>query len=672
MLLQRSKEIGIIGLVFASSSCEQAALLAKKIKDVQSAVSEFTATPGEQAFGFLSKTFKDQPINVDAVLEAMNVAHVEKGNANLRLSMGLLEEEADEDVEVSEAGFDVMTSGQAVKSEFVNTDYVQISNDFFEPVNEEAPALTADTVDHSADKVIWSSAKNDFTISSLAKLPVRDQGRRGTCASFAGVAQMEAYLIKTYGLNGIDLSEQRFYYMSKPDTWKDGGLITAEGSNAGTGFAKSKGFEYQAKTFPDDSPTTFNLPLETDCPYNPEKGKTDTQFPQATGCKNTGVAKVTDFRAWLYRFKERVSTAQDIYDMLLDKDIPVLIATKLSDNFETNDGMITLAESGGAGATGHASGHSYMVVGAKKLDEAKYPNEGGLCFYVRNSWGRGWGIDGLSCITLAWFNTWRYPSDFDQADTVELDETKFAEAKKILDTKPTGVKEADKGNAIIPATGKRRGSVTFLTNNLAEDERKLGAFVDDKNRFTKVLYAIEDAKITLYGILDGDENVTQGLELKLEDGKLTNEFATKGTLTVGEIDEKTGIITLCAVKYSQTCVLNYIEDTKQLMVGLTKGAFDKEESQEPYEWKSLAVPGHSIDFNVPGKGTAVDIRFTNKEKATNPLRFRVDPLTGDINYLGQAIGSITKGAFCSGDYKGLCRVVTAGEKFAVLFKANKK
>lgn len=662
---------GVLILFNSLAGCEDAQLLMKKVQAGQNSLGEFLPAPGEKAFGYLSGTYKDQAIRVSAILEAMNVAHREKGQANLRLQGLTLTAEEEGPADVSEDGLDVMTGGQAVKKSLVSADFVQIENSFFTPATEGS-SLTADGADHSKDTVDWGSFNDEeFTISVLEKLPVRDQGRRGTCAAHAGIAQIEGLLIKKYELAGIDLSEQRFYYMSKPDIWETGGDPSNEGSNSGTGFAKSNGYSYKGKTYPPNSPEDFNIPLESDCPYNPEKGTTDTQYPLPAGCNDRGVAKVKDFNAWLYQHTKRVSSAQDIYTMLRNQQIPVVVATKLSSNWENNDGMITLADSGGAGDTGHAAGHAYVVVGAKKLDEAQFPNEGGMCFYIRNSWGRGWGVDGLSCMTLAWFNTWRYTTDFDQVVDVDLDPNKFSEAKRVLDAKPSGAADADgnNGKAEVPQAKVRRGTVSFLTH-MESDDRKIGALIDDQNKFWKVLYQVNGTQMSIFGILSGETNLTQALELGYENGKLTSEFEGKGKVTVGEVDETKGILTLCALKYSQVCTLNYVEEFQQLLVALTREEFEKEEAQEPFKFKSLGLSGYSLDYSLPGRGTRVDIRMTNKGKTTNPLRFFVDPLSGDINFQSQTIGSITKGAFCTGDYKDVCRVITSGEKFAVLFKAK--
>src|SRR5207248_2550538 len=135
------------------------------------------------------------------------------------------------------------------------------------------------------------------------------------------------------------------------------------------------------------------------------------QIPQAATClrgavKVTGVTQsysVSVNGGPFVPHSNGVRSANDILNFLKKYDLPVPVGTTLSKNWMDNDGMITYAKSQEPGFGPHAGGHAYLVVGARKLDEAKYPNEGGLCFVIKNSWGTGWGQQGYSCMTLAWF-----------------------------------------------------------------------------------------------------------------------------------------------------------------------------------------------------------------------------------------------------------------------------
>ena len=54
------------------------------------------------------------------------------------------------------------------------------------------------------------------------------------------------------------------------------------------------------------------------------------------------------------------------------------------------------------------------------------PEEGGACFWVKNSWGPGWGINGYACMTVAWMKRVNFP-EFIQYEylvpvTFEVDE----------------------------------------------------------------------------------------------------------------------------------------------------------------------------------------------------------------------------------------------------------
>ncbi|NRA45362.1 MAG: C1 family peptidase [Oligoflexales bacterium] len=422
----------VIIVVLALFACEEVESIVKEgAKVILDEEDEYSEVPGENASDFFSKAYKDSSLNPATILELLALNEAEGTDES-----ALLEGNPPE---VSDVAVKALNSIQTSISNFKPDDFSLNDNSFF---TLENLSLSDDAEAFKNDTVNWSRAESEFTISSLDKMPAKDQGRRGTCASFAGIGQIEGYLIKTFGLSGIDLSEQRFYFMSKPEHWIDGGDKASAGSNSGTGFAKSNGYEYDGHTCPPNSPQDFNIPLESSCPYNPKLGDNDLQTPQTSGCE-TGVARVDGFNAWVSDWEERPKYAQDIYGMVANEDIPAIVATKLSANWEKNDGMITLADAGSVGDTGHAAGHAYLVVGARKLDESKYPNEGGMCFIIKNSWGKGWGVGGISCMTLAWFNEWRYPFGFPSIKSVSIDTEKISVSKENVNQRPEVVEEPD-------------------------------------------------------------------------------------------------------------------------------------------------------------------------------------------------------------------------------------
>ncbi len=674
----------LLGLSILFTSCEQMKEYLKKAKGMLNEEGQYTAVPGDSAAKFLAKTLKDFQTDVAAILGAMTVAENEEAQLNLR-EAGLLLEDEEKVQEVSEDAAKVLENGQMEKKSFDSAVFPQVEESFF---TKQVSLNMTSKQDYSTDTVNWTHAKDEFTVSMLDKMPVRHQGERGTCASFAGIAQIEALVMKAYSsVTSIDLSEQRFYYMSKPENWSSGGDATSGGSDAGSGFAASNGYVYDNVKTPPDSPTDYNIPLETDCPYNMKIGSNDLQIPQAAGCK-TGVVKVKNFYGWLKDWDSQPNTAQQIYDFLATNDYPVIVATKLSSNWENTDGMITLKGAGGSGGSIHAAGHAYLVVGAKKIDPAKFPNEGDMCFIVKNSWGTGWGTNGLSCMTLAWFNAWRYEGGLPVVLDVDLDTAKFEDAKKNLDAIPDGVEEADPSKKGATSTaGKKRGRVTIgladetepmFLNSIekfslaATDGLTLGAWLANGGEYYKVLYKIDGTKFFVRGILDGDKKMTHDIELIL-DGKYL-KFPVNGRTDVafGEIDTDTKIIKLCSQDYSQVCRLNYDEASESLAIGLTEEEFNRVETEPPYDWKGLDIAGYGIEVSHPtGINTNLDVRLTVKGKTTNPLRFKIDVIEGFIMYQGVKIGNYQNAAFCSGDYASICRIVVAGDKFHVLFKAKK-
>ncbi|MFZ4580709.1 MAG: FHA domain-containing protein [Myxococcota bacterium] len=109
----------------------------------------------------------------------------------------------------------------------------------------------------------------DYVIPGLDNLPIRDQESRGTCAAFAAIGAIEhACLKQRPELGTLNLSEQRFYWIAKPQCQQTGCAMGNEGSSYAQGYSASENAD------------SSDIPLERDCPYNPRPGPTDTQAPQ--------------------------------------------------------------------------------------------------------------------------------------------------------------------------------------------------------------------------------------------------------------------------------------------------------------------------------------------------------------------------------------------------------
>ena len=129
---------------------------------------------------------------------------------------------------------------------------------------------------------------------------------------------------------------------------------------------------------------------------------------------------------------------------------------------------------------------------------------------------------------------------------------------------------------------------------------------------------------------------------------------------------------MCSQKYAEKCHLNYIEESNELIVGISEAELLRDDSVGPYSWNYLGVADQGIEVSFPGDfSTKLDVRFNTNGKTTNPLRFRIKPVDGDILFQGQTIGDYQKGQLCSGDYKNFCRMVRTPEKFMILFRAKK-
>ncbi|MEC7277092.1 MAG: C1 family peptidase [Bdellovibrionota bacterium] len=215
-------------------------------------------------------------------------------------------------------------------------------------------------------------------------LPIKSQGKRPTCSAFAAIRAIEILA----GRN-IDLSEQYFYYASKPKC--QGQPCSKAGSWPYAGFMASK------------NSSRFDIPLEEDCPYQAKNSKDNqTQVPLSTGCQR-GSAKVQSF--------SEVADNEEILSRL-SLGQPVIGGFKLSENFFINDGHVFHNSSQSLGKGIHAQGHALLLVGLMDLPEELHNTQGKKCIITANSWGKGWGKGGYACLSERWFKTYRYDMPF--------------------------------------------------------------------------------------------------------------------------------------------------------------------------------------------------------------------------------------------------------------------
>lgn len=237
-------------------------------------------------------------------------------------------------------------------------------------------------------------AKEHFIIDSSLEMKTRDQGGRPTCSSFAGLRAVEILLEQNN--QKIDLSEQYFYWSSKPKCQSS--KCSKRGSWVGHGFNYSK-----------DS-HSINIPTEESCPYiKNNKLRNETQIPLGNNC-NRGVVKIDKM--------EYFKTLDQALDSI-KSNRPVVASIKLTPNFYNNKGLVLDSESRAkAKMDGHSSGHAVTFIGYLKLP--KILNEGKACFITVNSWGSGWGSGGYACLSEKWLLNHRISNPFVSINSIQM------------------------------------------------------------------------------------------------------------------------------------------------------------------------------------------------------------------------------------------------------------
>lgn len=238
------------------------------------------------------------------------------------------------------------------------------------------------------EKPTPSELPHFHVVNSAFAFPVRDQKARPTCSAFAGIRAIE--ILMSQNQKGQDLSEQYFYWASKPKCQQS--PCEEKGSWISTGLRYSQ------------SQGRVDIPVENLCTYKVNsEPKNETQVPLSQECRQ-GVVKIKNF--------EEITTLTDVVEKLKD-DVPVIMAAKLTENFYVNKGLILLADSEKTSKRDdHALGHAFLAVGFIELPTALKPKEGDYCILVTNSWGKGWGAGGYSCLTQNWLTQYRTKAPF--------------------------------------------------------------------------------------------------------------------------------------------------------------------------------------------------------------------------------------------------------------------
>lgn len=202
--------------------------------------------------------------------------------------------------------------------------------------------------------------------------PIRDQGQRGTCAAFSGVAFLEYEYANYEGYgNSLDLSEQYFFYACKQ---RDG----SPNSDGTTMTAVRDAVKYDGACY------------EETWPYYPYPTDDPAQGPAPVGAAEEAKNFVyPDVKYWSSFSKPSISTLKSY----IDGGHIVSFGTAVYDSWyyssETRrTGVVTMPLSNDK-LTG---GHAMDLVGY--VDNASYA--GGGYFLLRNSWGEDWAYESIT------------------------------------------------------------------------------------------------------------------------------------------------------------------------------------------------------------------------------------------------------------------------------------
>ena len=219
-------------------------------------------------------------------------------------------------------------------------------------------------------------------IPNALELGVKNQARRGTCTAFAGVRALETMFVQ-HGIS-TDLSEEYFYFISKPSCMEQPCGKNREGSNTTAGLLASR------------VPGVPAVLSEADCPYTPNRNDSNITNTPLRGCSTQGVARAGGLSA--ARSNDQILAA-------LRNNRPVVAGFTLTATYYDNKGLVTQYDPVNATRPSgpDAGGHANLLVGYIRLPDS-LAKEGRYCVITANSWDEGWGRGGFACLTEAWLD----------------------------------------------------------------------------------------------------------------------------------------------------------------------------------------------------------------------------------------------------------------------------
>ncbi|OFI33386.1 hypothetical protein BFC17_03750 [Alteromonas lipolytica] len=264
-------------------------------------------------------------------------------------------------------------------------------------VVEEPQVPPAKPITFAEDPLASMKPGDFYVIPNAMDVEIRNQKMRGTCAAFTGIRAVETVLAQhpQFGPLQLDLSEQHFYWLSKPDCFDKqcNASEHSEGSYFDTGFINSNKLN-----------TAGPLRQEQYCPYVPFPNKKNlTYSPLANQCMNdsVGLFQVSEFNPVL-PFDSIVSE--------LAQNRPIAAGFTLTNSYKKTTGVVRANDPLNATeAKGeHVAGHAMLLIGFIKLPESMQAEEGRYCAIMANSWGAGYGVGGYACLTESWMEQNRF------------------------------------------------------------------------------------------------------------------------------------------------------------------------------------------------------------------------------------------------------------------------
>lgn len=248
-----------------------------------------------------------------------------------------------------------------------------------------------DTTDSSSLRVGKSALIAD--LGGLAD-SVKNQGERGTCVAFALDAGLEVLLARDQ--QSTVLSEQNTYFEGKreTDTWDAQGLVPYDTVSRFVSnevkFVSESSWPYN-KEYESCSSYLSTYPDATCSETEAQGGGSDTRQQDPTAAAAGGYKLTTAHQ--LYASVGRIKQA-------LYRGFPVAIAVNANYDF-----MLATYKSGVVSWVFKADdcgsslcGHEILAVGY--VDDSRVA--GGGYLIVKNSWGQGWGDNGMGYATYEW------------------------------------------------------------------------------------------------------------------------------------------------------------------------------------------------------------------------------------------------------------------------------